>query len=128
MLVVGEAPCQCTSLGAIHTVSPGRISFTGPPFDCTRPKPETTCSDCPSGCVCQAVRAPGSKETRFETARAGAGDWMIGSCHTVPVKCSFGARRVGREPAGWISMESSGVIVFASLARILFSSCYDAAH
>ena len=24
---------------------------------------------------------------------------MIGSCQTVPVKYSFGARRVGREPA-----------------------------
>jgi hypothetical protein len=29
---------------------------------------------------------------------------MIGSCHTVPVKLSFGARRVGREPAIRISM------------------------
>src|SRR5713226_1493558 len=104
MPVVGEAPCQCTSPGAIHTVSPGRISRSAPPFACTRPKPETTCSIWPKGCVCQAVRAPGSKETRLETARAGAGDCTIGSCHTVPVKYSFGARRVGREPAGWISM------------------------
>src|SRR4030095_16831595 len=32
---------------------------------------------------------------------------MIGSCGTVPVKYSGGARRVGREPARWISMELS---------------------
>jgi hypothetical protein len=29
---------------------------------------------------------------------------MIGSCQTVPVKFSFGALRVGRAPARWISM------------------------
>src|ERR1700722_3231932 len=58
----------------------------------------------PKGCECQAVRAPGSKATRVETIRAGASAAMIGSCKTVPVKYSFGARRVGREPARWISM------------------------
>jgi hypothetical protein len=30
---------------------------------------------------------------------------MIGSCQTVPVKLSLGARRVGREPARWMSIE-----------------------
>src|ERR1700694_3315362 len=58
----------------------------------------------PKGCECQLVRAPGSKETRVETIRAGAAAAMIGSCQTVPVKYSFGAWRVGREPARWISM------------------------
>ena len=57
-------------------------------------------------------RAPGSKATRVEANRAGAAVAMIGSCHTVPVKYSFGARRVGREPARWISMVIS-LAVFA---------------
>jgi hypothetical protein len=42
--------------------------------------------------------SPGSKRTKPERTRAGAGASMIGSCHTVPVKLSAGARRVGREP------------------------------
>ena len=40
--IVGEAPCQCFSLGANHTTSPGRISSTGPPSFCAHPTPETT--------------------------------------------------------------------------------------
>src|SRR5437868_8628147 len=100
----GEAPCQCFSPGGIQTTSPGRISRTGPPLACTRPTPEITYRVWPSGWVCQAVRAPGSNETRFAATRAGAGAWMIGSCSTVPVKYSFGARRVGRMPAKWISI------------------------
>src|SRR3977135_655028 len=60
----------------------------------------------PKGCECHAVRAPGSKETRVETICAGASAAMIGSCQTVPVNYSLGARRVGREPAGWISMKN----------------------
>src|SRR5204863_4407468 len=54
--------------------------------------------------VCHAVRAPGSNATRFATMRAGACVAIIGSCQTVPVKYSFGARRLGREPAIWISI------------------------
>jgi len=49
-----------------------RISRTGPPLVWTRPTPEMTYSVWPSGCVCHAVRAPGSKDTRVETIRAGA--------------------------------------------------------
>src|SRR5712664_3940029 len=102
MPLVGEAPCQCFSPGGIHTTSPGRISLIGPPTACTRPTPEITYSVWPSGCECQAVRAPGSKDTRVETIRAGASAAMIGSCQTVPVKYSLGASRVGREPARWM--------------------------
>src|SRR6267378_5822723 len=98
----GEAPCQCFSPGGIQTTSPGRISRTGPPLVWTRPTPEITYSVWPSGCECQAVRAPGSKDTRVETIRAGASAAMIGSCQTVPVKYSLGASRVGREPARWM--------------------------
>src|SRR3954451_10356342 len=104
MPLVGEAPCQCFSWGGIHTVSPGRISRTGPPLACTRPTPEMTKSVCPSGWVCHAVRAPGSNATRPELTRAGAGGVLIGSCQTVPVNQSLDARRVGREPARKISI------------------------
>ena len=50
-----------------------RISSIGPPSRCTRPRPEVTISVCPSGWVCHAVRAPGSKVTVAPAARAGAG-------------------------------------------------------
>src|SRR3954449_11915793 len=99
MPLLGEAPCQCFSPGGSQTVSPGRISMIGPPFVCTRPTPETTNKVCPSGWVCHAVRAPGSKATRAELTRAGPGGVLIGSCQTVPVNQSLDARRVGREPA-----------------------------
>src|SRR5947209_16731657 len=104
MPVFGPAPCQCFSPGGIHTVSPALISRIGPPFACTRPTPEMTCSVCPSGWVCHAVRAPGSKLTRPARMHAGAGASMIGSCHTTPVNESFGCRRVGTDPLALISI------------------------
>ena len=61
--VVGEAPCQCFSPGGNQTTSPGRISSIGSPQRCTRPEPAVTISVWPSGCVCHAVRAPGSNVT-----------------------------------------------------------------
>src|ERR1700704_2795119 len=105
MPLVGEPPCQCFSPGGIQTTSPGRISRIGPPLVCMRPSPASTYNVWPSGCVCHAVRAPGWNETEFTTRRAGDDVAMIGSCSTVPVKYSGGAVRVGREPAGWKSME-----------------------
>ena len=59
--------------------------------------PEVMCKVCPSGWVCQAVRAPGSKRTQAERSSAGSGAWMIGSCHTVPVK--LGAPALGATAA-----------------------------
>src|SRR6266436_291031 len=120
MPLVGEPPCQCFSPGGIQTTSPALISRIGPPLLWTRPTPEITYSVWPSGCVCQFVRAPGSKDTRFEAIRAGAAVAMIGSCQTVPVKYSFGARRVGREPAKWISIVSSLVTDALPLPSPLF--------
>ena len=73
MAVVGAAPCQCFSPGGNQTTSPGRISSIGPPSRCTRPKPAVTISVWPSGWVCQAVRAPGSKVTLAPPTRAGSG-------------------------------------------------------
>src|ERR1700759_2360097 len=70
--VVGAAPCQCFSLGGIHTTSPGRISSIGPSARCTQPQPAVTIKVCPSGCVCHAVRAPGSNVTLAPETRAGS--------------------------------------------------------
>jgi hypothetical protein len=61
MAVVGAAPCQCFSPGANQTTSPGRIPSIGPPQRCARPHPAVRTRVWPSGCVCHAVRAPGSK-------------------------------------------------------------------
>ena len=48
MPVSGAAPCQCFSPGGIQTVSPGRISCTGPSQVPTRPTPCSTCKVWPS--------------------------------------------------------------------------------
>lgn len=68
--VVGVAPCQCFSPGANQTTSPGWISSIGPSSRCTQPNPAVTINVCPNGCVCQAVRAPGSNVTAAPAARA----------------------------------------------------------
>src|SRR5438876_7361539 len=86
--VVGVAPCQCFSLGANQTTSPGRISSVGPYQRCAQPRPDVTINVCPSGCVCQAVRAPGSNVTLAQATRAGSGAWNNGSMRTVPVNQS----------------------------------------
>src|SRR5437667_12301411 len=88
--VVGVAPCQCFSLGANQITSPGRISSIAPPQYCAQPTPDVTINVCPSGCVCQAVRAPGSNVTFAQTMRAGSGAWNSGSMRTVPVNQSAG--------------------------------------
>src|SRR5207248_620554 len=109
MAVVGAAPCQCFSPGENQTTSPGRISSTGPPHRCARPRPAVTTSVWPSGCVCQAVRAPGSKVTLAPATRAGSGAWNMGSMRTVPVKYSSGPLPEGCEPALLISISISSV-------------------
>src|SRR5207253_2126746 len=88
--VVGEAPCQCFSPGANHTTSPGRISSIGPPQRCAHPSPDVTINVWPNGCVCQAVRAPGSNVTLAPRTRAGLGASNRGSIRTVPVNQSAG--------------------------------------
>src|SRR6266568_8939626 len=97
--VVGVAPCQCFSPDGIQTTSPGRISSTGPPQRCARPQPAVTIKVCPSGWVCQAVRAPGSKVTLAPRTRAGAGASNNGSMRTVPVNQSAGPLPDGCDPA-----------------------------
>src|SRR6476646_9803587 len=106
MAVVGAAPCQCFSPGSNQTTSTGRISSIGPPSRCTRPQPNVTISVCPSGCVCHAVRAPGSNVTALPAARAGALAANRGSIRTVPVNQSAGPFAEGREPLRLISIIS----------------------
>src|SRR5689334_4339875 len=98
MPVVAVAPCQCLTPGAIQTTSPGRISSTGPPSRCTQPIPAVTTSTWPSGCVCQAVRAPGSKVTSPPDVREGAVAENRRSTRTAPVKLSAGPLPEGSEP------------------------------
>ena len=88
--VVGVAPCQCFTPGGNQTTSPGRISSTGPPSRCAQPSPDVTIRVWPSGWVCQAERAPGSKVTWPPLTRAGSAAWNIGSTRTAPVKYSAG--------------------------------------
>src|SRR5436190_1376759 len=106
MAVVAVAPCQCFSPAANDTTSPGRISSTAPPSRCTRPQPKVTINVCPSGCVCHAVRAPGSNVTALPAARAGAFAAKRGSIRTVPVNQSSGPFAEGREPLRLISIVS----------------------
>ena len=111
MAVVGVAPCQCFSPGSNQTTSPGRISSTDPPSRRAQPQPAVTISVWPSGWVCQAVRAPGSKVTRAIATRAGSGGLLSGSMRTVPVKYSSGPLPDGCEPARLIS-----IVLFLSSA------------
>src|SRR5438309_9530898 len=102
--VIAVAPCQCLSPGANQTTSPGRISSTGPPTRCTQPQPAVTISVCPSGCVCHAVRAPGSNVTLAPETRAGSDLSNSGSTRTLPVNHSTGPFPDGCEPALLISI------------------------
>src|SRR5689334_16743855 len=102
--VVGVAPCQCFSAGANQTTSPGRISSMGPPQRWAQPYPAVTTRVWPSGCVCQAVRAPGSNVTLAQATRAGALAWFSGSMRTVPLNQSAGPFVDGCEPIFFISI------------------------
>ena len=70
--------------------SPGRICRAGPPQLWASPQPAVTTSVWPSGCVCHAVRAPGSNVTLAPKPRAGAGAWNSGSTRTCPLNHSAG--------------------------------------
>src|SRR5215216_4144044 len=108
--VVGAAPCQCFSPGANQTVSPARIVSIVPPQTWHSPTPDVTSSVWPSGCVCHAVRAPGSNVTLAPAARAGTGASNNGSTRTVPVNHSAGPFADGCEPLRLISMTPPRVV------------------
>src|SRR5438309_4650821 len=109
--LVGIAPCQCFSLGGNQTTSPGRISSIGPPQRCAQPRPDVTINVWPNGCVCHAVRAPGSNVTLAQATRAGSGAWNRGSIRTVPVNQSVGPSFDGCDPLLLISIRESPVFV-----------------
>src|SRR6266513_4104496 len=122
--VVGVAPCQCFSLGANQTTSPGRISSVGPSQRCAQPRPNVTINVCPSGCVCQAVRAPGSNVTLAQATRAGSGAWNSGSIRTVPVNQSAGPFVDAWEPFRFISIPfSQPSTINSQLLRSLRQLC-----
>src|SRR5262245_25209515 len=102
--VVGAAPCQCFTPGGHEITSPDRISSIGPPQHCVQPQPAVTINVWPSGCVCHAVRAPGSKVTLAPRTRPGPGASNSGSMRTVPVKYSAGPLPDGCEPLRLISI------------------------
>ena len=68
---------------ASHPASPGLISSIGPPSRCAEPQPAVTIRVWPSGCVCHAVCAPGSKVTRAMATRAGSGGLFSGSVSAI---------------------------------------------
>jgi uncharacterized membrane protein YeiH len=86
----GVAPCQCLWPGGHQITSPARISTLASPSHWVQPQPAVTIRVWPSGWVCQAERAPGSKVTLAHETRAGAGGAFRGSMRTVPVKYSSG--------------------------------------
>jgi hypothetical protein len=88
--VVGVAPCQCLCPGGHQITSPARISTIGSPSHCVHPQPAVTSKVCPSGCVCHAARAAGSKVTLAQETRDGAGATFNMSMRTEPVKYSAG--------------------------------------
>src|SRR5205823_8180450 len=64
-----------------------------------RPTPDRQNSVCPTGCACQAVRAPGVKVTTEPPSRDGELAVITGSWNTIPVKVSAAPRFVVRSPA-----------------------------
>src|SRR5579871_581796 len=109
--VVGVAPCQCFSPGGNQTTSPGRISSIVPSHRCAHPQPDVTINVCPNGCVCHAVRAPGSNVTLAPCTSAGSGACNNGSILTIPVNQSAGPFPEACDPALVISIFSSSLAI-----------------
>src|SRR4051794_9227628 len=118
MLVVAVAPCQCFTPGGNQTTSPGRTSSTSPPSRCTQPQPAVMIRVWPSGCVCHAVRAPGSNVTLAPAARAGALALNRGSMRTAPVNHSAGPLLDGCVPTRLTSTMNSCLLLEGATARL----------
>src|SRR4051812_5221031 len=104
MLVVAVAPCQCFTPGGVQITSPPFISRFGALHSWTQPLPAITISVCPAGCVCQALREPGSNVTWPPVPRVASVAENSGVTDTVPVNVSAGPRADGRDSFGEISM------------------------
>src|SRR5438552_4777114 len=98
MAFVAAAPCQCFTPGGVHMTSPGLTSCFAPPSCCTQPVPAVTIRVWPSGWVCHAERAPGSKVTQEAETLESAFGWNRGSMRTEPVKYCSGALLERCEP------------------------------
>src|ERR1700738_3419723 len=107
MAVVGVAPCQCLWPGGHQITSPARISTMGSPSHCVQPQPDVTIKVCPSGWVCHALRAPGSKVTLAQDTRDSAGGAFNGSIRTLPVNHSAGPLIEGCDPGRLSSILSA---------------------
>src|SRR3954470_19898005 len=103
-LVAAVAPCQCFTPGGVQITSPAFISRFGAFHSWTQPAPPITSSVCPAGCVCQALRAPGSNMTWAPELRVASVAENSGVTDTVPVNVSAGPGADGRDSFGEISM------------------------
>ena len=93
VLLAGREPDDVARADFLH-----RSAFALHPAE-----PAVTIRVCPSGCVCQAVRAPGSKVTLAPRTRR-IGRLNSGSMRTVPVNQSAGPLPEGCEPLRLISI------------------------
>src|SRR6476659_3147808 len=97
-------------------MSPALISTIGPPSHCVQPLPDVTISVCPSGCVCQALRAPGSNVTNAPATRDSPLRWNGMSMRTLPVKYSADPLTEGSEPLRSMCMSVSDGLLRREIA------------
>jgi hypothetical protein len=96
----GAIPVPLTGWGV--DVSPGRITTTTPPPDCTSPIPSVTCRVCPQAWLCQAVRAHGANRTVLTRILEGSSPLAMTSKYLgddVKVDVA-GEQHPGRPPGG----------------------------
>src|ERR1700712_248844 len=105
-----EAPCQCFSPGGGQTTSPATIARPGPPQAWTNPRPAVTISVCPHGCVCHALRAPGSNDTQAHDIRDGCEPLKRGATVTWPVNQSAGPVLAGSDALCLTSMVAPSLV------------------
>src|SRR5215210_7160505 len=80
----------------------------------------------PSGCVCQFVRAPGSKSTR--KTPASGGEVGAASIHTAPVNHSSGPRRTSSMSSAETTFTTASLLcieVQAGISHTRLASAYD---
>src|SRR6185437_6940891 len=121
--VVGVAPCQWRWFDGQQMMSPVLISSIGPPSHRVQPLPAVTISTCPSGWVCQALRAPGSNVTLAPDTLAPPMPLNGASMRTVPVKYSAGPVTDGGEPLRMISMVVLLLLIERSIDAFHLPAC-----